>query len=155
MNKTSIKQTLYAASLALSFAMLSCNTPKTEDTSQETSTGEQASAEEKRCFRTEYPYQTEDGRDLADVEELNLEIKGDAVHGTFAWTPAEKGGLPGQFIGTRKGDVIDATYDEINSDAPFPIKIILSADEAVVSSSEESFGSFTLKKADCRSDLFL
>lgn len=155
MNKTIMKQTLYTACLVLSFAMLSCNTQKTEDTPQETSIAEQASAEEKLCFRTEYPYQTEDGRDLADVEELNLEVKGDVVHGTFAWTPAEKGGISGQFIGTRKGNVIDATYDEINSDALFPIKIILSADEAVVSSSEESFGSFTLKKVDCRSDLFL
>jgi|GEM_PF-1341309 len=153
-----MKKTITLTSILIASFVLSCkeNSEKTEEIIQEispeTATPDVASEKEQYCFRNEIPYNNGESSDLVDVENLEFTVEGDSVKGKFEWIPAEKGGLSGEISGTKKGNAINAVYNETYAEEPYPIavKIALSADEAVVTSSDESFGSYTIKKSDCK-----
>lgn len=150
-----MKETILSLCIAFATVTTSCDkSKKTEEAQLETS---QESAEtqvldqnpsEEYCFRNEIPY--EDNPKMIDVEDLRFTVKGDSINGTFGWIPAEKGGIDGKIKGIKKGNMIEAVYDEIDSDIPFPITITLSGDNAEVTSSDKSFGTYTIKKSDCK-----
>jgi len=102
------------------------------------------------CFRNEMPVPWD--KNIVEIEELKFTVAGDAVKGTFKWVPAEKGGLSGEISGTKKGNAIEAVYNETYAEEPFPIalKILLFPDQVVVTSSDEFFGNYTIKKSDCK-----
>ncbi len=153
-----MKKTIALSCILMASFLSSCNenSEKTEEaiseTSMETPTETIPAESGKFCFKTETPYTTEDGTNLADVESLEFTVDGNAVTGKFEWIPAEKGGLSGEISGTKNGNVIEAVYNETYAEEAYPInlKIIVSADGAVVTSSDESFGTYTIKKSDCK-----
>lgn len=153
-----MKKTILLSCISIASLILSCkeNSEKIEETLPETSMesnpAEAPVENGKFCFKNETPYDNGEGTNLVDVENLELTVNGDAIQGKFEWIPAEKGGMSGEISGTKKGNMIDAVYNETYAEEPYPIslKIILSEDEAVVTSSDESFGTYTIKKSNCK-----
>lgn len=151
-----MKKNILLSSILLATLAFSCEEKPElieEETQSETSmegkVSQEVAEKEQYCFRNETPYDNGEGNHLVDIESLKITIEGNSVSGSFEWTPAEKGGLSGNFKGTKNGNEIEAVYDEINSDEPVSVKITLSDDEAVFAGPDESLGSFTIKKSDC------
>lgn len=150
-----MKNIIYIICITTTFVIISCSEnsrnkrriSQTKQVSQGTKNLDTSHSEE-YCFRNETPYDNDDN--MKDVEDLKFIIKGDSINGTFAWIPAEKGGMNGKISGIKKDNIIHAVYDEINSDQPFVIKITLSSDNAEITSQSESFGTYTIKKSDCK-----
>lgn len=153
-----MKKNLVLSCISIASLFVSCkeNSNKTEELLPEIPTeanaADTAAEKEHYCFRNETPYTNEDGSHLVDVENLEFTVEGDSVKGKFEWIPGEKGGLSGEISGTKKGNEIEAVYNETYAEEHYPIslKISLSPNEAVVTSSDESFGSYTIKKSDCK-----
>lgn len=110
----------------------------------------QKDKKEEYCYRSEYPFLDYEGKEAKDVEELRFTMEGNAIEGIFNWIPGEKGGMQGTISGTIQDNTITAVYTEINSDGPIKISITLSPDKADITSSEESFGQFSIPKVECR-----
>lgn len=102
------------------------------------------------CYRNEFSFLDYEGNNAVDVEELRFMVEGSAVEGTFDWIPGEKGGMRGIISGTIQDNTITAVYTEINSEEPIQLSITLSPDKADITSSEESFGQFSIPKVECR-----
>lgn len=121
-----MKKTIVLACVSIASLTLSCkeNSEKTEETRPETSVEanepEPVAENQQYCFKNETRYKSEDGSDLVDVENLEFTVDGESVKGKFEWIPAEKGGLSGEISGTKKGNVIDAVYNETYSEEPYP-----------------------------------
>lgn len=126
---------------------LSCKEKSQEENNQELV---QENKNEEYCYRSEFAFLDDEGKEAMDVEELRFTVEGSAIEGIFNWIPAEKGGMRGVISGTIQDNIITAIYTEINSEELIQLSITLSPDKADITSSDESFGQFSIRKVECQ-----
>ncbi|MEZ9178246.1 hypothetical protein [Vibrio kanaloae] len=100
------KVALYAV---IGMVVLGCDNGNDLELAQiETKQTSEDSNERRYCFRNEYPFK--DNPSDKDVKELNIEIIGDTVEGTYNWIPVFKDKRMGQFSGSIANGVATVKY---------------------------------------------
>ncbi len=141
----------------LILALVSCNDSKSNKSKEE---GEKVTTEKEAmngaaaspksyCFRNEYPHE---GSSDKDVLELQIDLNGDAVKGTYNWLPAFKDQRKGVFRGELKNNVVKGEYSfqQEGTSETVRIEITLHEDKAVVKGGEPELGlNETIEKVEC------
>lgn len=103
------------------------------------------------CFRREFAFPEDP--EMKDVEELQLEVTGTTVTGTYHWLPAFKDHRKGHLEGMNNEGTITANYYYIQEGKKdtITLKIVLKEHEAIIESKSAQFGlSTTIDKIDCK-----